>query len=192
MKKISSLLFILLISISCLSAQNIGEMSLTDAVTGKTYTISNEIKGKALVLIFHSTNCPFAKMYEKRIIDLKTKFQNLGVSFALVNPDPKPEHQNADMMRSHVDATDLNMSYLMDVEQAWAKTFKITKIPEIVIITPNAGSPSIVYRGAIDNNAQVESSVTEKYVERAINQVLKGEKPSPEQVRAVGCNVRSF
>ncbi|MBN3583601.1 redoxin domain-containing protein [Algoriphagus aestuarii] len=192
MKNTFTLLFICLISISSLSAQNIGEMSLTDAVTGKTYTIASEIKGKALVLIFHSTNCPFAKMYEKRIIDLRTKFQNQGISFALVNPDPKSENQNADNMRSHVDATDLNMSYLMDVDQTLVKAFNITKIPEVVIITPNAGSPSIVYRGAIDNNAQVENSVTERYVERAINQVLKGEKPSPEQVRAVGCNVRSF
>lgn len=192
MEKKSLLLLFFLFSFSFSQAQNFAELSLNDAVTGKTFTISEELKGKALVLIFHTINCPFAIMYEDRIIDLRSRFQNQGVSFALVNSDPKSENQNADEMRSHVDETDLNMPYLMDVNQEWVKLFKITKIPEVVIIVPSENGVVSVFRGAIDNNAQAAGSVTEKYLERAINQVLKGEKPSPEQVRAVGCNVRSF
>jgi hypothetical protein len=192
MKKKSLLLLLFVISFSFSQAQDIADLTLNDAVTGKSFTISKELKGKALVLIFHSINCPFAKMYEDRVIDLRSRFLNQGISFALVNSDPKPENQNAEEMRSHVDETDLNMPYLMDVNQEWVKLFKITKIPEVVIITPSENGVVSVFRGAIDNNAQAVSSVTEKYLERAINQVLKGEKPSPEQVRAVGCNVRSF
>jgi len=192
MKKISLLLLFVIIPFGFSQAQDIANLSLTDAVTSKSYTISKELKGKALVLIFHSINCPFAKMYEERIIDLRSRYQNQGISFVLVNSDPKSENQNAVEMRSHVDETDLNMPYLMDVNQEWVKLFNITKIPEVVIITPSANGAVSVFRGAIDNNAQAANSVTEKYLERAINQVLKGQKPSPEQVRAVGCNVRSF
>ncbi len=191
--KNKALIFLLfLLSFSYSQAQGIGELTLTDAVTGKTFTISKELKGKALVLIFHTIDCPFAIMYEDRIIDLRTRFQNQGISFALVNSDPKPENQNADEMRSHVDETGLNMPYLMDINQEWVKFFRITKIPEVVIIVPGENGIEQVFRGAIDNNAQAASSVTEKHLERAMNQVLRGEKPSPEQVRAVGCNVRSF
>lgn len=193
MKKTSLLLLFFLFSLGfSSSAQEIGNLVLNDAVTGKTYTISKELKGKALVLIFHSTNCPFAKLYEERIIDLRTRFQNQGISFALVNPDLGTENQNADQMRSHVDETGLNMPYVMDVNQEWVKLFKITKIPEVVILIPSENGIQVVFRGAIDNNAQAASSVTEKFLERALNQVLKGQKPSPDQVRAVGCNVRSF
>ncbi|WP_296701305.1 redoxin domain-containing protein [Algoriphagus sp.] len=192
MKKISLILF-LLFSLGFYSqAQSIGELVLNDAVTGKSFTISQELKGKAIVLIFHSIGCPFAKLYEERIIDLRSRFQNQGVSFALVNPDLGSENQNADEMRNHVDQTDLNMPYLMDINQEWVKLFHITKIPEVVILIPSENGIESVFRGAIDNNAQAAGSVTEKFLERAINQVLKGQKPSPEQVRAVGCNVRSF
>lgn len=193
MKKTSFLLLFFLFSWGFSShAQDIGNLVLTDAVTGKTYTISQELKGKALVLIFHSVNCPFAKLYEERIIDLRSRFQNQGISFALVNPDLGAENQNAGQMRSHVDETDLNMPYVMDVNQEWVKLFKITKIPEVVILTQTENGIQSVFKGAIDNNAQAAGSVTEKFLERALNQVLKGQKPSPEQVRAVGCNVRSF
>ncbi|MEN2282797.1 thioredoxin-like domain-containing protein [Algoriphagus sp. SE2] len=193
MKKTSFLFLFFIFSMGLFAqAQDIGSLVLEDAVTGKSYTVSKELKGKALVLIFHSTNCPFAKLYEERIIDLRSRFQNQEISFALVNPDLGSENQNSDLMRSHVDETDLNMPYLMDVNQDWVKLFKITKIPEVVILIPSENGIQVAFRGAIDNNAQAANSVTEKYLERALNQVLRGEKPSPEQVRAVGCNVRSF
>jgi hypothetical protein len=50
----------------------------------------------------------------------------------------------------------------------------------------------IKYRGAIDNNPQAESAVSEKHLERALNQILKGESPMAAQVRAVGCNIRTY
>jgi hypothetical protein len=49
-----------------------------------------------------------------------------------------------------------------------------------------------VYKGAIDTNPQVESAVTEKYLDVALAQVIRGEKPTTTQVRAVGCNIRTF
>lgn len=167
-------------------------LSLQDAVTEKPFTLENEVKEKALVLLFHSTSCPFAKMYEERIIQIRSRYQNQGIAFALVNSDPKPENQNASDLRSFIDESGLNMPYLMDINQEWTKFFQITKIPEVVVITPGENGLKTAYRGAIDNNAQAAGSVTEKFLERAINQILKGEQPSPEQVRAVGCNVRSF
>lgn len=173
-------------------AQDIGSFSLKDGVTEKEFTISNEIKGKALVLIFHSIDCPFAKMYEERIIDLRTRFQNQGISFALVSAESNEASKNAETLRKKVDDSGLKMPYLMDVNLEWTKHFNITKIPEVVIIIPGDNGPTAVYRGAIDNNAQAATSVTEKHLERALNQVLKGENPSPSQIRAVGCNVRSF
>lgn len=173
-------------------AQEIGSFSLKDGVTEKEFTISKEIKGKALVLIFHSIDCPFAKMYEERIIDLRTRFQNQGISFALVSAESNETSKNAETLRKKVDDSGLKMPYLMDINLEWTKHFNITKIPEVVIIIPGDNGPTAVYRGAIDNNAQAATAVTEKHLERALNQVLKGENPSPSQIRAVGCNVRSF
>lgn len=192
MKKIITLLLFTSLFAGLVSAQDMSNLQLTDAVTGKTLSLTSQVKGKALVLIFHSLNCPFAKMYEERIIEFKSRFQSQDISFLMVNSEISGKEQNAESLKNHIDNTGLNMSYVMDENQEWVKFFNITKIPEMVILIPGANGPTVVYRGAFDNNAQAATAVTEKYLEKAINQVLRGETPSPNQVRAVGCNVRAF
>jgi hypothetical protein len=84
------------------------------------------------------------------------------------------------------------MPYLIDGEQEWAQLFQVSKIPEVILLVPGKTSLEVVYKGAIDNNPQLESAVTEKYLELALIQVLRGEKPAVPQVRAVGCNIRIY
>lgn len=174
------------------AAQNLNELSTTDAVTGKTMNLGSMTSGKGLVLIFHSLNCPFAKLYEARIKALKTTFQNQGIAFALINPEVGPSESEQTPLRSYIDQSGLNMSYLIDIGQAWTKVFGVTKIPEVIVLTPGENGLQISYRGGIDNNPQSESSVSERYLERALNQILRGEGTTPAQVRAVGCNVRTY
>lgn len=187
------LTFILGVGVSFSSiGQNFQELTATDAVTGKSMNLPDMVNGKGLVLIFHSLNCPFAKMYESRIIALRSKFQSQGISFALINPETGNSEAEQIPLRNHIDQSGLNMSYLIDAGQAWTKLFQITKVPEAIVMVPGANGLSIAYRGAIDNNAQAESAVSERHLERALNQILKGESPTPAQIRAVGCNIRTY
>lgn len=172
--------------------QNYNNLSAVDAVTGKNMTLGDMSGGKGIVLIFHNLNCPFVKMYESRILTLRKKYQSQGISFALINPETGTSGPDQAALRTHIDQSGLNMSYLIDAGQAWTKLFQVSKIPEVVLLIPENKGLSIAYRGAIDNNAQAESAVSERFLERAINQVIKGEKPSPEHVRAVGCNIRTY
>lgn len=192
MKKLAttSLLFWFVILAS--SAQNLNELAATDAVTGKTMNLGSMTSGKGIVLIFHSLNCPFAKLYEARIKALKTTFQNQGFGFALINPEVGISEPEQTALRSYIDQSGMNMSYLIDAGQAWTKVFGITKIPEVIVLTPGPNGLQITYRGAIDNNPQAESAVSERHLERALNQILRGETTTPGQVRAVGCNVRTY
>ena len=68
----------------------------------------------------------------------------------------------------------------------------MTNIPEAVLLAPGKTGLEVVYKGAIDNNPQLESAVTEKYLEMALTQVVRGAIPAVPQVRAVGCNIRSY
>lgn len=174
------------------AAQNLNELSATDAVTGKTMNLGSMTTGKGFVLIFHSLNCPFAKLYESRIKALKITFQNQQIGFALINPEVGTSETDQTVLRNYIDQSGLNMSYLIDTGQAWAKVFGITKVPEIIVLTPGENGLEITYRGAIDNNPQAESAVSERHLERALNQILRGESPTPSQVRPVGCNVRTY
>lgn len=192
MKKIIFLLLFLSSSISFSFSQSYVELSAVDAVTGKTIELGKMVSGKGMVLIFHSLNCPFAKMYEGRIKKIKDTFLSQGIGFALINPETGNSEAEQIPLRSFIDESGLRMSYLIDAGQAWTKLFQVTKIPEVLVLVPTDEGLIIKYRGAIDNNAQAETAVTERHLERALNQILKREEPLAAQVRAVGCNIRTY
>jgi uncharacterized surface protein with fasciclin (FAS1) repeats len=178
----------------CASAvsQNYGQLTATDAVTGSDRTLTSLVAEKGIVLIFHDTSCPFANLYEERIKILRDKFQSQGIAFVLVNPQASNSAADQSRLRGYMEESGLNMPYLIDEKQAWTKLLNVTKIPEVMVLVPGKEALERVYMGAIDNNAQAENAVTEKYLDRALNQLLLGEKPSPAQARAVGCNIRSY
>jgi thioredoxin-related protein len=191
MKKQLLSLFAFLVSIS-LMAQTLPEISFTDALTGGKVNVASKAGDKGLVIIFHSLGCPFAKMYEARIKDLRTRFQNQGINFILVNPElgSTPEEQAA--LKNFIDQSGINTAYLMDEKQELIKLFQISKVPEALLLSKGDNGLEVRYKGAIDNNPQAESSVSDRYLEKAMNQVLRGEVPTPNQVRATGCNIRTF
>ena len=186
-----SLLLFLGISFASYS-QNFTQLEAIDAVSGSNKTLGSLAKEKGIVLIFYDPSCPFAKLYEARIIGLVTKFQAQGIGFALVHPQTQPSESEQTRLRTYIEESGLKMPYLIDGEQAWTKLFQLSKIPEVILLVPGQTGLEVVYKGAIDTNPQVESAVTEKYLEEALAQVVRGERPTTAQARAVGCNIRIF
>ncbi len=186
-----SLLLLLGISFASYS-QNFTQLEAIDAVSGSKKNLASLAKEKGLVLIFYDPSCPFAKLYEARIIGLVTKFQAQGIGFALVHPQTQPSESEQSRLQTYIEESGLKMPYLIDGEQAWTKLFQLSKIPEVILLVPGQNGLEVVYKGAIDTNPQVESAVTEKYLEVALAQVIRGERPTNAQVRAVGCNIRIF
>lgn len=185
--------FLLFLGINSASySQNFTQLEAIDAVSGSKKNLASLAKEKGLVLIFHDPSCPFAKLYEARIIGLVTKFQAQGIGFALIHPQTPPSESEQTRLRTYIEESKLKMPYLIDGEQGWTKLFQVSKIPEVILLVPSQTGLEVVYKGAIDTNPQVESAVTEKYLDVALAQVIRGEKPTTTQVRAVGCNIRIF
>lgn len=185
-----SLLSILLFSMA--KAQDMSNLVARDAVSGSDFSLKDANYTKGLVLIFHDIDCPFAKMYANRIKELSANYSSKGFTFFYIKPEIKGNETSEEVIKSFVNENKLNSGYLIDEEQVWTKFFGIKKIPEVILIVKGENGPEIAFRGAIDNNPQAESSVSSRFLEKAINQILKGEKPAPFQVRAVGCNVRTY
>jgi hypothetical protein len=173
-------------------SQTYTQLSATDAVSNSLKTLPSLAKEKGIVLIFHDPSCPFAKLYESRIKALRAKFETQGIGFALVNPQAQNNESELSRLRAYIDESGLNMSYLVDDKQQWAQAFQASKIPEVFVLIPGKTDLELVYKGALDNNAQVESVVTEKYLETALTQILRGGKPVISQARAVGCTIRTY
>lgn len=188
-----ALLTVILLTLSFSSfSQETASLNLFDLQSQKNLTIESQLAEKGLVIIFHSIKCPFATMYEGRIKALESLYKSQGFNFILVNPDIENTTTERTEVKVYLEQKGFEMPYLLDEQQQWTKHFGITKIPEVLLMTRNNDQVVIAFRGAIDNNPQVETSVSEKYLVQAMEQIINGQKPIPSQVRPMGCNIRFF
>ncbi|HEX2120783.1 MAG TPA: redoxin domain-containing protein, partial [Thermoanaerobaculia bacterium] len=75
------------------------KFSLVNAVDGQTVAM-NPADGHLKVVVFTCNQCPYAKAFEPRIIEIAKRFQDKGVRFYAVDPndDAKyPEESLANM-----------------------------------------------------------------------------------------------
>lgn len=185
--------FLLVIGVNFYTiSQTYSQLSATEAVSNSLKTLPSLAKEKGIVLIFHDPSCPFAKLYESRIQSLRLAFEPRGISFVLISPQTQNNESDLTRLRTYLDESGLDLPFLVDENQVWTKTFQASKIPEVFVLLPKEKDFELVYKGALDNNAQVEHVVTEKFLETALTQILRGEKPGISQARAVGCTIRTY
>lgn len=191
MKKAFVILSLLLIVGFQTKAQRVENFQLNDVLSGKEFTLNAHSESKGVVLIFTSLNCPFSKLYEDRIVQLQQAFSNDGFVFALINPHVAvDEGEKPEDMKARAAEKNINFPFLADADQQVAKQLGITKLPEVLVITPSPTGFSVAYRGAIDNNPQVAASANIKYLENALHAIQNRRNPSPSSSRAVGCNLK--
>jgi len=193
MKKLIAVFILFLLSLSVSFGQRVEDFKLMDALSGKEFSLSDHNQSKGIVLIFTSLNCPFSKLYEERIVQLHQSFSGQGFVFAMINPHVAvEEEEQASNMKTRASEKKITFPFLMDDKQVVAKQLGITKLPEVVLITPSPTGYSIAYRGAIDNNPQLAANANIKYLENALNAIQNRRNPSPSSSRPVGCNLRSL
>jgi len=161
-------------------------------IDGSMVSLSDYAENKGVILIFTCNPCPFAKAYEKRIIQLHKSFEPMGYPVLAINPndDKLSPDDTFDKMKERALAREYPFVYLKDDSQIF-KAYGATRTPHVFLLDNDQGEFSIAFIGAIDNNAMDERSVSEKYVEDAILALEKGKKPSPDQVKAIGCTIKS-
>ncbi|MDF1865656.1 MAG: thioredoxin family protein [Saprospiraceae bacterium] len=159
-------------------------------VTGKMVSLSDFEDAKGFIVTFTCNTCPFAVMYEDRFIELHNKYAPQGYHVIAINPndpDVKPDDSFAAMgVRS--EEKGFTFSYLFDEGQKVYPAYGATRTPHIFLLD---NKRKVKYIGALDNNAQDASAVTERYVEDAIAAMERGENPDPSSTKAIGCSIKA-
>jgi peroxiredoxin len=158
-------------------------------VNGDTVSLSDYADAKGIIVIFTCNHCPFAQLYEQRIIDLHKKFAPLGYPVVAINPNsPLVEPEDSyEEMQILAKTKKYPFAYLFDEEQTVYPRFGATRTPHVFLLDE---SRAVRYIGAIDNNAEAPSASTTRYVENAVNALIAGESPSPASTKSVGCTVK--
>lgn len=158
-------------------------------INGKMVSLSDYKDAKGFIVIFTCNHCPYAKMYEKRIIELHKSFVKKGFPVIAINPnDPEvvPEDSYEEMQKIYKKKK-YPFAYLFDETQSVYPKFGATKTPHVFVLDKNK---VVKYIGAIDDNAKDESAVKIKYVENAIAAISNGQNPDPAITKAIGCSIK--
>jgi len=199
MKSSISKLFLALFAVSLISAASfvdegykIGEQAADFSlknVDGTMVSLAGMKGVKGYIVIFTCNTCPYAVMYEDRIIALHNKYAPMGYPVVAINPNDPVVKTGDDYASMQARAKEKNFpfKYLVDDGQKVYPAFGAARTPHVFLLDANR---YVRYIGAIDDNAQNPAEVSMKYVENAIAALESGNNPDPSETKAIGCTIK--
>lgn len=157
-------------------------------IDGKLFSLSDIKNAKGYIVVFTCNECPFAKMYEDRLIKLHNEYAPKGYPVIAINPNSitNNEKENFEAMQKRAKEKGFPFVYLIDDDDIYFK-YGAVRTPHVFLLDIEL---KVQYIGAIDNNSRAADKVTEKFVENAIYALENDEKPSPNLTKAIGCPVK--
>jgi peroxiredoxin len=168
-----------------------GDFNLKN-VDKKMVSLSGLQNNKGAIVIFTCNHCPFSIAYEDRIIALHKKYESLGYPVVAINPNDEkkvPEDSFKNMIKRAREKK-FPFVYLHDSTQEIARMYGAVRTPHVYLLSKSGSTYTVEYIGAIDNNSQEPDSVTERYVEKAIDELLSGQKVTTTSTKAIGCTIK--
>ena len=160
-------------------------------VGGKTTSLSDYKNNKAVAIVFVSQSCPNSRLYESRLSSLAAAYAEKGVTFLFVHPAISME-QGGEGKADNVTTVLTRLTYLPDEGQKLSTQLGATKTPEVFLLQNTNDSFVLKYKGAIDDNPQLETAVKEAYLQNALDAVLAGRLVLLPERRATGCMIKRF
>lgn len=161
-------------------------------IDGKMVSLSDYKDAKGFIVIFTCNTCPYAVAYEDRIVALDKKYASKGYPVIAIMPnntDVKPG-DNMEAMQARAKAKGFTFPYLMDKGQKIYPQYGATKTPHVYLLEKTTKGNEVKYIGAIDDNYKDAEAVKVKYVENAVDALLKGEAVDVKTTRAIGCSIK--
>jgi hypothetical protein len=184
----ASIILLLFFSVFVSKAQQVGNFNLENVLNNQAVSPATYPSCDGLVIIFTSNSCPYDEYYRGRIVKLAQAY-NARVPFLLVNSGTEATETKENMVKKAKQAN-LTIPYLADKDQSLMTSLDAKKSPEVFLLKNVNGKFNVVYRGAIDDNPQVEADVRQHYLKDAIDIMLNNKKIETGEVRPAGCSLK--
>ncbi|HYC59827.1 MAG TPA: thioredoxin family protein [Thermoanaerobaculia bacterium] len=163
------------------------QFSLVNAIDGETVSMKPD-DGKLKVVVFTCNQCPFAKAFEPRIIEIAGKWAHKGVTFYAVDPndDVKYPEESLSAMKARALEKDYPFPYLKDGDSSIARAYGARVTPHVFLID---GDGIVRYRGYVDDSAKPAERKTTGLID-ALNALTSGREVANADTRAFGCTIK--
>jgi peroxiredoxin len=162
-------------------------------VNNKMVSLKDFKDAKGFIVVFTCNHCPYAQAYEDRIVALDAKYKKLGYPVIAINPN-NPEKQKDDSfvkMQEKAKEKKFTFPYLLDEGQKIYPVYGATKTPHVYVLQKTAKGNVVKYIGAIDDNYEDEKAVKKRYVENAVDALLKNKEVTVKETKAIGCSIKA-
>ncbi len=158
-------------------------------VDGKELNLKMIMQPAGTLVVFTCNHCPFAKMWESRIIELGNQYAAKGIGVVAINAnDPKAYPDDSfEAMQVRAKEKGMEFPYVVDATSNVARAFGATKTPEAFLFDKDG---KLVYHGAVDDNGKEASKVENAYLKLALEAVVSGEKVPVAETKSIGCGIK--
>jgi peroxiredoxin len=163
--------------------------SLPDTTTESTVD-SSSLAGHVAVVAIVCNHCPYVKHIAKELAAFGRQCTDRGVKIVALSsndvvshPDDRPE-----LMAEEARRVGYTFPYLYDESQDVARAFRAACTPEFYVFGRDG---KLAYRGRFDESTpgnRVPPSGSE--VRAAVDALLSGKAPNPDQKPSIGCSVK--
>ncbi len=185
------ILFMLLCSVSCVWAESPADNPLGKQIAG--FSLSDfrgqqvslaDFKQDILVVAFLGTECPLAKLYSQRLIELSEQYAAQGITVLGINSNSQ---DSITEIAAQVRTQGINFPMLKDVDGHVADLMGAQRTPEVFLLDQQR---VVRYSGRIDDQYGVgtlREAPQRRDLQIAIDELLAGQPVSVPTTRAAGC-----
>ena len=156
---------------------------------GAGHALSANGPAAATVVYWTCNHCPYALAWHDRMLDVARDYADRGVRFLAINSNDA-EGYPADSFEAMVNRVeqegDWPNPYLYDESQEVARAWGAEKTPQVFVLDPEL---KLRYLGAPDTDYD-DASQRAAWVRAAVDAVLEGREPEPQETPAVGCTIK--
>jgi len=159
------------------------EFRLTDSL-GKEWALSDFKNKKAVVFAFLGTQCPLAKLYSAKLVELEKQYRSKNVAFVAVNSNVQDSLAE---MNAHARKYGIEFPFLKDPSQELADVTGATRTPEVCVVDQQL---RIRYRGRIDDQYGIgytKDAASTSELADALEAILSDSKIVSTSIAASGC-----
>lgn len=162
---------------------------LEDTLT-KHRVSSSDYVGRPLVIAVICNHCPFVKHIQVGLANFGRYCQERNVGMVAVSandPESHPADSPAAMARE-AERLGYVFPYVFDAEQRLVRDLRAACTPEFYVFDRGH---RLAYRGQFDDaRPRNDHPVTGADLRAAVESVLSGQSPNPEQKPSIGCNIK--
>ncbi|MDW6022511.1 thioredoxin family protein [Mesorhizobium sp. BAC0120] len=144
----------------------------------------------ALLVAFISNRCPFVLLIREQFAAFARDYAEKGLQVVAINANDHAAHPEEALARigEEVEKSGYAFPYLKDESQETAKAYGAACTPDFFLFDADR---RLAYHGQFDDARPGNGkNVTGADLRAAADAVLKGERPTSNQVSSIGCNIK--